>query len=123
MSSLNLHAQSMLTVLKGQERIDVDRADPASHEYPSARVAARLGLTVMVGRIGSIGRYSDGSGSVEFYVSGGSGYGSAWPEWAFDLARDALLHDKKVRVIAKGDPYGDNLVQVDLRPGHHAVTH
>jgi hypothetical protein len=117
MSSLNVQAQSMLAVLKSRERIDVDRADPGSHEFPSARVAARLGLTVTVGRIGSVGRYSDGSGSVEFYVSGGSGYGSEWPEWAFELARDALLHDKQVRVIATGDPYGGNLVQVDLRPG------
>jgi hypothetical protein len=120
MSSLNLHAQPVLAALKSPERIDVDRADPGSHEFPSARVAAKLGLTLTVGRIGSIGRYSDGSGSVEFYVSGGSGYGSAWPEWAFDLARDALLHGKQVRVIATGDPYGDNLVQVDLRPGHGA---
>jgi hypothetical protein len=121
MSLPNRHAQSVLAVLKDRERIDVDRADPASHEFPSAKVAARLGLTVTVGRIGSIGRYSDGSGSVEFYVSGGSGYGSAWPEWAFDLARDALLHGKQVRVIARGDPYGENLVQVDLRPGHGAA--
>jgi hypothetical protein len=121
MSSPQLQAQSMLAVLKSPERIDVDRAEPGAHEFPSARAAARFGLTVAVGRIGSIGRYADGSGSVEFYVSGGSGYGSEWPEWAFDLARDALLHSKQGRVIAKGDPYGENLVQVDLRPGRGAA--
>ena len=45
----------------------------------------------------------------------GGGWASAWPEWAYAIARDALLHGKLVRVIYQGAaPYGDNLVAVLL---------
>lgn len=52
-----------------------------------------------------------------FYVqfNSGGGWASAWPEWAYAIARDALLHGKLVRVIYQGAaPYGDNLVAVLL---------
>lgn len=42
----------------------------------------------------------------------GSGYSSTWPLWAFELAKAALLYGKKVFIIANGDPFGSNLVQV-----------
>ena len=35
-----------------------------------------------------------------------------WPQWAFSLAKDALLANKRVWVGSNGDPFGSNLVFV-----------
>jgi hypothetical protein len=45
-------------------------------------------------------------------TSSNTGYSSAWPQWAFELAKDALLAGKDVWVIANGDPFGSNLLDV-----------
>jgi hypothetical protein len=41
-----------------------------------------------------------------------TGYSSEWPQWAFELAKAALLTGKQVWVLANGDPFGSNLVTV-----------
>jgi hypothetical protein len=51
----------------------------------------------------------------EYHVQinlGSSGYASDWPEWAYLLAREALLANKRLWVISTGTPYGKNLQQV-----------
>jgi hypothetical protein len=66
------------------------------------------------------GRGDDGLFSPsEFSPSEGAhhnagGFASTWPEWAFGIARDSLLYGKKVWVLANGDPFGSNLVNVLL---------
>lgn len=42
----------------------------------------------------------------------GTGYSSDWPRWAFELAKEALLNDKRLWVISNGEPWGRNLIQV-----------
>jgi hypothetical protein len=51
---------------------------------------------------------------VQFNDDKGRGYPSDWPGWAFELAKAALLSDKRVWVFANGAPHGDNLVRVLL---------
>jgi hypothetical protein len=45
---------------------------------------------------------------------GNGGFASSWPGWAFELAKSALLSNKRVWVISNGDPFGSNLLQVLL---------
>lgn len=83
-------------------------------DHPLTRAAADLATTSLIGRIVLAGRTSSGNTWVQFNADGGSGYASTWPEWAFDLAKDALLYGKKVWVISDGSPFGSNLSQVLL---------
>ncbi len=51
----------------------------------------------------------------EYHVQinrGTEGYSSDWPEWAYDLAKQALLNNKKLWVISNGIPFGCNIEQV-----------
>jgi hypothetical protein len=70
------------------------------------------GLQSSVGTITFAGQNSNGGYSVQFDVQNGSGFSSAWPQWAFSLAKDALLANKRVWVGSNGDPFGSNLVFV-----------
>ena len=40
------------------------------------------------------------------------GYSSDWPEWAYLLAKEALLYNRKLLVVSTGVPYGPNIAQV-----------
>ena len=51
----------------------------------------------------------------EYHVQinkGTEAYSSDWPEWAYNLAKEALLNNKKLWVVTNGIPYGCNLEQV-----------
>lgn len=74
-------------------------------------IKAPTGSRSYQGWIVYAGRVSDGTFNVQFNVAS-HGYASDWPEWAYEVALPALLHGKKVWVIAKGLPYGRNLLQV-----------
>lgn len=66
-------------------------------------------LDSLVGTIVHAGCMVNGTLYVQF--NSGDGWASAWPMWAYEVAREALLHGKSVRVIYQGAaPYGENLV-------------
>ena len=74
------------------------------------------GFDSKVGYIIFAGRTREGTFGVQFNV-GGQGWSSRWPEWAYEPARDSLLHGKQVWVIYEGDmPFGANLRQVLVLP-------
>jgi len=75
-------------------------------------LAIELASKGYVGKIGIAGQASSGNYYVQFNVESGAGYGSVWPAWAFELAKTALLYDKRLFIIANGDPFGQNLIQV-----------
>jgi len=79
-------------------------------EIASAVEAA--GFQSFIGTIAFAGQNSNGSFSVQFNVQNGGGFSSAWPQWAFSLAKDSLLANKRVWVGSNGDPFGSNLVFV-----------
>jgi hypothetical protein len=78
--------------------------------------AAQQNASLSCGRVLHVGHDTSGGNHVEYIVSGGGGYVSDWPSWAFELAKEALLHDKEICVISNGDPLGNNLVGVYLEP-------
>jgi hypothetical protein len=79
-----------------------------------SELAKQLGVSAYTGSIDHAGRSRSGRVSVQFNVHKGAGYDSNWPRWAYELAKAALLHNKRVWVFAKGDPVGDNLVEVHI---------
>jgi hypothetical protein len=53
----------------------------------------------------------------EYHVQinlGSNGYSSDWPEWAYNIAREAFLYNKRLWVIYKEVPFGRNLMHVLL---------
>ena len=86
---------------------------PARLQQRLTAAAAPLGFSVYVGTIALVGQDSSGNYQVQFNdTSANTGYSSTWPQWAFELAKDALLGGKGVWVIANGDPFGSNLLDV-----------
>jgi len=75
----------------------------------------RAGFQATTGTIAFAGQYATGSFAVQYNNPQG-GFSSAWPEWAFRLAKDALLGNRRVWVASNGDPFGSNLVFVMIFP-------
>jgi hypothetical protein len=70
-------------------------------------------INVFLGIIAYAGSSADGQNAVQFNdQSTNTGYASTWPQWAFDLAKAALLSSKRVLIIANGQPFGSNLASV-----------
>ncbi len=78
------------------------------------QLAIELASKGYVGKIGLAGQAASGSYYVQFNADNGTGYSSVWPAWAFVLAKTALLYDKRLFIVANGDPFGQNLIQVLL---------
>jgi hypothetical protein len=76
--------------------------------------ALNAGLNSVVGTVAFAGSTNTVSKNVQFNVDGGGVYSSNWPEWAYSIAKDALLKRKKLWVISTGDPFGTNLQLVYL---------
>jgi hypothetical protein len=47
-------------------------------------------------------------------IQNGGGVSTQWPQWAFELAKAALLSDKLLWVISDGKPFGVNLQHVRI---------
>ena len=97
----------------GEASFDANAVSLADH--PLTDAVNQNALTSAVGTIAFAGEYASGSFAVQFNnASTGVGYSSAWPAWAYEIARNALASNKKVWVAANGDPFGSNLVFVML---------
>jgi hypothetical protein len=79
-----------------------------------SELADQVGVSSLIGRIALAGQLSSGLYWVLFDVDGDGGFASSWPGWAFELAKAALLSDKRVFVYSNGDPSGSNLLLVHL---------
>jgi hypothetical protein len=74
-----------------------------------------LGMAWAYGTILQAGKLPDGTVHVQFVSASAQGWSGPWPKWAFDLAYDALLHNKQVFVIYTGDiPSDENLLQLQI---------
>jgi hypothetical protein len=74
-------------------------------------IVAQAGLQASTGTIAFAGQYASGNYAVQYNDQNG-GFSSSWPQWAFELAKAALLGSKRVWVASNGDPFGTNLVFV-----------
>lgn len=72
---------------------------------------ARAGFQSTTGTIAFAGRHASGGFSVQYNDQNG-GFSSSWPQWAYELAKDALLGNKRVWVASNGSPFGSNLIFV-----------
>ncbi len=81
------------------------------------------GFEMTSGKILYAGPRDNGSHWVE-YQDQKSGWGSEWPDWAYESALASLLQNKKVTVAFKnGEPVGRNLVLVLILSEPTLSTH
>jgi hypothetical protein len=76
-----------------------------------ADAVAQAGFAATTGTIAFAGQYASGEYAVQYNNQNG-GFSSGWPQWAFEIAKVALLANKRVWVASNGDPFGSNLVFV-----------
>ena len=76
-----------------------------------ANTFTNLAVDSYIGTVAFAGENSAGIFQVQFNT-GNTGYSSSWPQWAFELAKSALLSGKQLWVIANGSPFGSNLMTV-----------
>jgi hypothetical protein len=80
-----------------------------------ADLVAAAGFQATTGTIAFAGQYATGTYAVQYNDQNG-GFSSEWPQWAFELAKDALLGNRRVWVASNGEPFGANLVFVMIFP-------
>jgi hypothetical protein len=103
-------AESVASLTAPMKTADVA---PGAINHELAELTAQAGFNATVGTVAFAGGYSSTMFAVQFNNQNG-GFSSAWPQWAFELAKDALLNNKRLWVGANGDPFGSNLVFVHI---------
>lgn len=86
------------------------RTDRHASLWKSAAAQEAQGL---IGTIRYAGRSADGDNHICLDTLTGS-HDMRWPDWAFTLAKDALLSGRRVFVMARGEPFGAELLEVHL---------
>jgi hypothetical protein len=77
------------------------------------KIISSRDITIHTGTITLVGRDSVGQKSVTFNDDqANTSTGSIWPDWAYQVAELALLHNKKVVLGFNGTPVGPNIVHV-----------
>jgi hypothetical protein len=108
-----------------------DATEQATAAKAGAAIQAMYGgagkdrAALYTGTIEEIGRWSDGSESVVFqFTFGGhrSTFAGPWPEWAYQVARDAFLYGKQIVVVTPAPPDGEKLLSVRLTLPLHRHT-
>ncbi len=110
---MNNKRKAALKALRtAQDCVKVKAGKPLTGPTRARQQAVACGSTTgYVGWINHAGPVVDGTFQVQFDVPG-DGWSSRWPRWAYEAALQAVLHRKKVWVIATGAPFGGNLLQV-----------
>lgn len=70
-------------------------------------------INILECEVTSAGKDKNGLAFVSV-VTANTGFGSSWEVWAFEIALQALIHDRKLLVVCNGDPVGTNLLAVTL---------
>lgn len=78
--------------------------------FAAAAEAARA--TFSTGTVVRFGQTTTTPTMVYFKRENAGTFGSPWPTWAYELAKLALLHGRKLMVYSNGDPLGTNLLYV-----------
>jgi hypothetical protein len=107
-----------IKVAKLQQRLDQEFSQVVTTplgESPNLlqlfNIVSGLGLNAYLGKVAFAGQTSSGIYRVQF-ETGNTAYSTKWPQWAFDLAKSALLNGKMLLVISNGIPIGSNLLEV-----------
>jgi hypothetical protein len=83
-------------------------------DQPAVKAILAAGNFAGLGKVLFAGLTYDGQANVVFEPAAGTGtYSSIWPAWAYDLAKQALLADKRLYVGASDPaPFGNYLLYV-----------
>ncbi len=102
-------------VLEGKKREYLRAVEPVrpDRHAPLWKSAADRGAQGAIGTIRYAGRAVDGANHICLDTATMS-YTMRWPDWAFALAKDALLNDRRLFVVSKGEPVEANLLEVHL---------
>jgi hypothetical protein len=111
------NAPSEVSALVEQLSADLSIPNPQQLGVPReiSDAVTAAGFQASIGTIAFAGQYSNGGFAVQYNNETG-GFSSTWPQWAFALAKDALLGNRRVWVASNGDPFGANLVFVMIMP-------
>ena len=104
-------ADTVARIEQAAAEIKIAGAELADLPKQLTNIVAQAGFQATIGTIAFAGQYATGSYAVQYNDQNG-GFSSTWPQWAFELAKAALLGSKKVWVASNGDPFGTNLVFV-----------
>ena len=104
-------ADTVARIEQAAAEIKIAGAELADLPKQLTNIVAQAGFQATIGTIAFAGQYATGGYAVQYNDQNG-GFSSTWPQWAFELAKAALLGSKKVWVASNGDPFGTNLVFV-----------
>ena len=104
-------ADTVARIEQAAAEIKIAGAELADLPKQLTNIVAQAGFQATIGTIAFAGQYATGSYAVQYNDQNG-GFSSTWPQWAFELAKAALLGSKKIWVASNGDPFGTNLVFV-----------
>ena len=104
-------ADTVARIEQAAAEIKIAGAELADLPKQLTGIVAQAGFQSTIGIIAFAGQYATGGYAVQYNDQNG-GFSSTWPQWAFELAKAALLGSKKVWVASNGDPFGTNLVFV-----------
>jgi len=79
------------------------------------KAAAALDVSHYYGFISSVGKDVNGDVHVEFIVTDNAPQivaSSKWPQWAYELALQALFNKNKLLVLCDGPLLGNNLIKI-----------
>lgn len=116
MTMQDTHVDRAARFEEATESLEIPAQELAGVPRTLVEAAEEAALDTAIGTIAFAGQRSTGTYAVQFNQQGGNGYSSTWPEWAFELAKEALLHGKRVWVGSNGSPFGSNLTFVHLLP-------
>lgn len=98
----------------------IGSGDPATLNKKVAKMIATAGYVQYLGYVSHAGIQKNSAGIENYFVSfmdtgyNGASCSGGWPDWAFPIARECVLHGKKLWMIADGSPCGHNLIAVAI---------
>jgi hypothetical protein len=112
MAEQGAFADAVARIEQAAAEVKIANTELASLPKQLTDIVAQAGFQASTGTIAFAGQYATGSYAVQYNEQNNGGFSSSWPQWAFELAKAALLGNKKVWVASNGDPFGTNLVFV-----------
>ena len=90
-------ADTVARIEQAAAEIKIAGAELADLPKQLTNIVAQAGFQSTTGTIAFAGQYAAGGYAVQYNDQNG-GFSSTWPQWAFELAKAALLGSKKVWV-------------------------
>ena len=115
MTKQEASANVVARIEQATAEIKIASAEVVSLPKQLTDIVAEVGARSSIGTIVGAWQYASGSYTVQYNYENNSVI-SEWPQWAFELAKAALLGSKRVSVISNGVPVGANLVGVGILP-------